>query len=123
MRRSYSAAWDFFTVAVAPRHWKTPGRHPQVAAHQSCRYWFMVTGFCTKSRSGLANGTPHTFEVRAVRSGKVGATATASATPLAAVCSTLDLGDRREVWSATMTVGRDIKTHQVAQTRRGLPQG
>ena len=56
--------------------------------------------------SGLANGTPHAFEVRAIRGEKVGATATASATPLATVCSTPDLGDRREVWSATLTVGR-----------------
>ena len=56
--------------------------------------------------SGLANGTPHTFELRGVRDSEVGATATVSATPLAAVCSTPDLGDRREVWSATLTVGR-----------------
>ena len=56
--------------------------------------------------SGLTNGTPHAFEVRAVRGSEVGATATVSATPLAAVCSTPDLGDRREVWSATLTVGR-----------------
>ena len=54
---------------------------------------------------GLTNGAPHAFEVRAVRNGKVGATATASATPLADVCSTPHLGDRREVWSATLTVG------------------
>ena len=54
---------------------------------------------------GLTNGTPHAFEVWAVRGSKVGATATVSATPLAAVCSTPDLGDRREVWSATLTVG------------------
>ena len=55
---------------------------------------------------GLTNSTPHAFEVRAVRGSEVGATATVSATPLAAVCSTPDLGDRREVWSATLTVGR-----------------
>ena len=56
--------------------------------------------------SGLANGTPHTFELRGVRDSEEGATATVSATPLAAVCSTPDPGDRREVWSATLTVGR-----------------
>ena len=54
---------------------------------------------------GLTNGTPHAFEVRAVRGSEVGATATVSATPLTGVCSTPDLGDRREVWSATLTVG------------------
>ena len=61
---------------------------------------------------GLTNGTPHAFEVRAVRGSEVGATATASATPMAAVCSTPDLGDRREVWSATLTVGGVTGTSQ-----------
>ena len=79
--------------------------------------------------SGLANGTTHAFELRGVRDSEVGATATVSATPLADACSTPDLGDRREVWSATMTVGRDTdpttgRTH--AGYRRGslgsLPQ-
>ena len=55
--------------------------------------------------SGLANGTAHAFEVRAVRDGEAGAAVAVSATPAAAVC-TLDLGGRREVWSDTMTVGR-----------------
>ena len=72
--------------------------------------------------SGLANGTPHTFEVRAVRSEKVGATATASATPLAAVCSTPDLGNRREVWSATLTVGRYTDS-PIGQTSAGYRRG
>ena len=76
---------------------------------------------------GLTNGTPHAFEVRAVRGSEVGATATVSATPLAAVCSTPDLGDRREVWSATLTVGRVTDDGQAsAGYRRGelgsLPQ-
>ena len=66
---------------------------------------------------GLANGTPHAFEVRAIRSSEVGATATVSATPLAAVCSTPDLGDRREVWSTTLTVGRSIASQLVRLTR------
>ena len=69
---------------------------------------------------GLTNGTPHAFEVRAVRNEKVGATATASATPLAAVCSTPDLGDRREVWSTTLTVGGVTGASQTdAGYRRG----
>ena len=72
--------------------------------------------------SGLANGTPHTFEVRAVRSEKVGATATASATPLAAVCSTPDLGNRREVWSATLTVGHYTDS-PIGQTSAGYRRG
>ena len=69
---------------------------------------------------GLTNGTPHAFEVRAVRGSEVGATATVSATPLAAVCSTPDLGDRREVWSATLTVGR-VTGH--GQTTAGYRRG
>ena len=59
--------------------------------------------------SGLANGTAHAFEVRAVRGGEAGAAATVSATPAPAVCSALDLGDRREVWSDTLTVGRSFE--------------
>ena len=69
---------------------------------------------------GLTNGTPHAFEVRAVRSEKVGATATASATPRADACSEPDLGNRREVWSATLTVGRVTSDGQAdAGYRRG----
>ena len=69
---------------------------------------------------GLTNGTPHAFEVRAVRSEKVGATATASATPRADECSAPDLGNRREVWSATLTVGRVTGDGQAdAGYRRG----
>ena len=64
------------------------------------------TEYLTLPLSGLANGTTHAFEVRAVRGSEVGAAATVSATPLADVCSTPDLGDRREVWSTTLTVGR-----------------
>ena len=76
----------------------------------------------TELVSGLANGTTHAFELRGVRDSDVGAAATVSATPLAAVCSTPDLGDRREVWSATMTVGRDINT-QIGQTDAGYRRG
>ena len=65
----------------------------------------------TELVSGLANSTTHSFELRGVRDSEVGAAATVSATPLADACSTPDLGDRREVWSATLTVGRDIDTH------------
>ena len=64
----------------------------------------------TELVSGLANSTTHSFELRGVRDSEVGAAATVSATPLADACSTPDLGDRREVWSATLTVGRDIDT-------------
>ena len=57
--------------------------------------------------SGLTNGTAHAFEVRVVGSGGVGpgAAAAVSATPSVAVCSAPDIGTRREVWSATLTVG------------------
>ena len=69
----------------------------------------------------LANGMTHAFELRGVRDSDVGAAATVSATPMADTCM-LDLDDRREVWSATMTVGRDIKT-QLAQTDAGYRRG
>ena len=69
----------------------------------------------------LANGMTHAFELRGVRDSDVGAAATVSATPMADTCM-LDLGDRREVWSATMTVGRDIKT-ELAQTDAGYRRG
>ena len=63
----------------------------------------------------------HAFELRGVRDSDVGAAATVSATPMADTCM-LDLDDRREVWSATMTVGRDIKT-ELAQTDAGYRRG
>ena len=78
------------------------------------------TEYLTLPLSGLANGTTHAFEVRAVRGSEVGAAATVSATPLADVCSTPDLGDRREVWSTTLTVGRVTDNGQTdAGYRRG----
>ena len=70
----------------------------------------------------LANGTTHAFELRGVRGSEVGAAATVSATPMAAVCSTPDLDDGREVWSATMTVGRDIDS-QNGSTDAGYVRG
>ena len=75
----------------------------------------------TRLVQGLANGTAHVFELRAVRGGEVGATATVSATPLADACSTPDLGDRREVWSATLTVGRSIDLRK-GSTNAGYAQ-
>ena len=72
--------------------------------------------------SELANGTPHAFEVRAVHGSEVGATATVSATPLAAVCNTPDLGDRREVWSTTLTVGRETSS-TTGRTNAGYRRG
>ena len=71
--------------------------------------------------SGLANGTTHAFELRGVRDSDVGAAATVSATPMADTCM-LDLDDRREVWSATMTVGRDIDS-QNGSTDAGYLRG
>ena len=65
---------------------------------------------------GLTNGTAHAFEVRAVRSSEMGAITTVSATPITAVCNTPDLGDRREVWSATVTVGRTISSQDGTAT-------
>ena len=80
------------------------------------------TEFRTLLVQGLANGTTHAFEVRAVRGSEVGAAATVSATPLAAVCNTPDLGDRREVWSATLTIGRSIDS-TVGRTNAGYRRG
>ena len=80
------------------------------------------TEFRTLLAQGLANGTTHAFEVRAVRSSEVGATATVSATPLADACNTPDLGDRREVWSATLTIGRSIDS-TVGRTNAGYRRG
>ena len=79
------------------------------------------TEFITVLVQGLTNGTTHAFEVRAARNSEVGATTTVSATPTAAVCNT-DLGDRREVWSATLTVGRNIDP-QTGRTNAGYISG
>ncbi len=86
--------------------------------------WTEITnvGNLTTLVQGLANGTAYAFEVRAIRSSKVGATATVSATPLTGVCSTPNLGDRREVWSAMMTVGYVIES-QNGQTDAGYRSG
>ena len=99
--------------------WTTPAGIDLETAHYQYRYaagasvpvetvWTGTnsTEIFTVLLSELANGTPHAFEVRAIRGSDVGAAATVSATPLTGVCSTPDLGDRREVWSATLTVGR-----------------
>ena len=76
----------------------------------------------TQLVSGLANGTPHTFEVRAIRDSDVGAAATVSATPMADTCM-LNLDDRREVWSTTMTIGRSPASviGRTLAGYRGLP--
>ena len=85
--------------------------------------WIGITSLegLTELVQGLANGTTHAFELRGVRDSDVGAAATVSATPMADTCM-LDLDDRREVWSATMTVGRDIDT-ELAQTDAGYRRG
>ena len=55
----------------------------------------------------LRNGTSYSFEVRAIDSqARGGATATVSATPAPIACDAPDLGERREVWSGTVSVGR-----------------
>ena len=85
--------------------------------------WIGITSLegLTELVQELANGMTHAFELRGVRDSDVGAAATVSATPMADTCM-LDLDDRREVWSATMTVGRDIKT-ELAQTDAGYRRG
>ena len=114
--------------------WTGPAGVDVRTAHYQYRYaagasvpeetdWTETTnlGNLTTLVQGLANGTPHAFEVRAIRGSEVGATATVSATPLTGVCSTPDLGDRREVWSATLTVGRSISSN--GQTDAGYRRG
>ena len=55
--------------------------------------------------TGLTNGTTYAFELRARNSAGWGPAATATATPTRATCSAPDLGDRRQIWSALVTVG------------------
>ena len=54
---------------------------------------------------GLANGTVHRLEVRAVNAEGAGAGANASVTPVASACAAPDLGERREVWTGLVSVG------------------
>ena len=114
--------------------WTAPVGVDLRTAHYQYRYaagasvpeetdWTETTnlGNLTTLVQGLANGMTHAFELRGVRDSDVGATATVSATPLTGVCSTPDLGDRREVWSATLTVGRSISSN--GQTDAGYRMG
>ena len=56
--------------------------------------------------SSLTNGTGYAFEVRAVNSvGGGTATATKTATPSATSCAMPYFGDRRSIWTGTVTVG------------------
>ena len=98
-------------------------RHAPGASVPVGTAWIGITSLegLTELVQELANGMTHAFEVRAIRDSDVGAAATVSATPMADTCM-LDLDDRREVWSATMTVGRDIKT-ELAQTDAGYRRG
>ena len=85
-------------------------RHAAGASVPTSTVWIRAVGDMntrTTLISGLANGTAHAFELRAVNSLGGGAAATATATT-AAVCNAPVLGNRRDVWSRTMTVGRHI---------------
>ena len=98
-------------------------RHAPGASVPVGTAWIGITSLegLTELVQELANGMTHAFELRGVRGSEAGAAATVSATPMADTCM-LDLDDRREVWSATMTVGRDIKT-ELAQTDAGYRRG
>ena len=64
-------------------------RHLGAVGHELDRSNRQCRGFEPRLLSGLTNGhSLHAFEVRAFRDSEVGATATVSATPLAAVCNT-----------------------------------
>ena len=95
-------------------------RHAASASVPSGTAWTSLTGeVLTVLVSGLANGTAHAFEVRAVHSGEMGAAATVSATSATAVCSAPGLGGRREVWSDTLTVGRSFVDGQAGDYGQG----
>ena len=87
-------------------------RYAAGASVPAATAWTAVTSdddhLSTVLISGLTNGTAHAFELRVVGSGGVspGAAAAVSATPAVAACSAPNLGARRSVWSATLTVGR-----------------
>ena len=59
--------------------------------------------------SSLTNGTGYAFEVRAVNSvGGGTATATKTATPSATSCAMPYFGDRRNIWTGSLTVGTRV---------------
>ena len=81
-------------------------RYAQGASVPDNTVWtrMRLLDYVTVLLQGLANGAAHAFEVRAVNSAGAGVPAAVSAAPTPAVCA-LDFGERREVWSDTMTVG------------------
>ena len=68
---------------------------------------------------GLANGTAHRLEVRAVNAESAGAGANASVTPVAAACAAPDLGERREVWTGLVSVGSNGRFYGYDGSRGG----
>ena len=97
-------------------------RHAAGASVPAGTAWTQASGNYTALISGLANGTAHAFEVRAVNAFGNGEAATGSATPAAAVCAAPALGGRRNVWSATMTVGR-TNSSGIGKMTAGLRSG
>ena len=55
--------------------------------------------------AGFGNGRAYAFEVRAVHTVGAGPAATATATPQRAACPAPALGDRRQIWRATVNIG------------------
>ena len=94
------------------RH-KATGSLPFVASDS----WTSAGTALTATVSGLTNGTPYSFEVRAVNSVGAGTAATGSATPTAAAPTTMQppaAGDcapsvANAVWTACLTVDRRIE--------------
>ena len=72
--------------------------------------------------TGLAKSTGRAFEVRAVNGSGEGTPATATATPQEATCAAPELGDRRSVWTGTVTVGVDT-TSSSQFVRAGFRSG
>ena len=69
--------------------WSTPGKPPHASV--------ILAGF--------ANGTAYAFEVRAENTAGAGPAATATATPQRVACPAPALGDRRQIWRATLNIG------------------
>ena len=122
--------WTAPATGGAPSRYEH--RHKATSAASFPATWTSAGTALTATVSGLANGTPYSFEVRAVNSVGAGTAATGSATPTAAPPTTMQppaAGDcapsvANAVWTACLTVDRRIDDGsdyaQVGYDARGL---